>query len=326
MGTTNNTDTERAFAGAGTTACPCGAETNGAEGSRTRGRDDAGDRGYTALQVLDLLNAQQVALLAGAEKRAARLRDAVFAAGRAAGAPEGLEPVALAEWIERIASLREVRVASMTPAGGCVMASTEPAECSSDAADAQAFRALCDAVHADPEVWSVQIHRLRGGRFRVEIHGGGAAYPVNLHPATSINAACARAAEWAHCMRERVSAAKPAPSAHRREVGGPEDAFHAVFTREPGASRWVYGCEHIADELRDNFHFKAQNGVEIKSWSFPTVADGEVFLRGADRKRDAATRIFASDPDRYIDALRDALIVARKKVERRRSKVKGGVA
>ena len=66
--------------------------------------------------------------------------------------------------------------------------------------------------------------------------------------------------------------------------------------------------------------------MEIKSWSFPTVADGEVFLRGADRKRDAATRIFASDPDRYIDALRDALIVARKKVERRRSKVKGGVA
>ena len=112
MGTTNNT--ERASAGAGTTACPCGAETSGAEGSRTRG--------YTALQVLDLLNAQQVALLAGAEKRAARLRDAVFAAGKSAGAPEGLDAAATAEWLGRAAARSTVRrlwgEQMVTPADG----------------------------------------------------------------------------------------------------------------------------------------------------------------------------------------------------------------
>ena len=330
MGTTNNT--ERASAGAGTTACPCGAETNGAEGSRTRGRNDAGDRGYTALQVLDLLNAQQVALLAGAEKRAARLRDAVFAAGRAAGAPEGLDPVALAEWIEHIASLREVRVASMTPAGGCVMASTEPAECSSDAADAQAFRALCDALNAvgpGGAVLSVTLGRGSSGNYSVCV--ARANHMTLLESEPTILAACQRASEWAARQREAVSIGAPktqpaSPARERLEVGGPDDAFHVVFTREHGASRWVYGCEHTADELRDNFHFKAQNGVKVQSWSFPTVADGEVFLRGMYKSRDAETRLFVGDPDRYIDALRDALIVAREKVARRRSKAKGGVA
>ena len=220
MGTTNNT--ERASAGAGTTACPCGAETSGAEGSRTRG--------YTALQVLDLLNAQQVALLAGAEKRAARLRDAVFAAGRAAGAPEGLDPVALAEWLGQTAALAAVRAAS------------------------------------------------------------------------------------------------PKPARERLEVGGPEDAFHAVFTREYGASRWVYGCEHIADELRDNFYFKAQNGVKVYSYSHLAIGDEEVFLRGIHKNRDLETRILSVDPGRYIDALREALPVARQMVERARRAAKGGVA
>ena len=339
MGTTNNnTSSERASAGAGATACPCGAETNGAEGSRTHGRNEAEDRGYTALQVLDLLNAQQVALLAGAEKRAARLREAVFAAGKAAGAPEGLEPVALAEWLGQRATIRATGrlwgVELETPAEGSVEVPSERerVERAMDRSDAQALRGLRDALNAvgpGGAVLSVTLGRGSSGNYSVCV--ARANHMTLLESEPTILAACQRASEWAARQREAVSIGAPKtqpapPARERREVGGPEDAFHAVFTREYGASRWVYGCEHIADELRDNFYFKAQNGVKVYSHSHPAIGDEEVFLRGIHKNRDLETRILSGNPGRYIDALREALPVARERVERARRAAKGGAA